>query len=266
MAIEAERIRFRYGPRFAIDEVSLVAPAGELTGIIGANGSGKSTLLKILAGILPPASGRVILDGAPLRSYSPARRARQLAYVPQSHYPAFEFTVEQMVLLGRIPHRGAFGGFENDEDRRAAEEAIRMMDLGGLRDEPVTRLSGGELQRTMLARALAQGAGTLLLDEPTSHLDIAHQGEVLDVIRSRVASHAMAAVVSIHDLNLASIYSDSIVALARGAVVHRGTPAEVLTVELLREVFGLELHVEPEVYGNAPAIRYHNRKEAGIGG
>jgi iron complex transport system ATP-binding protein len=266
MGIEADRVRFSYGGRFAIDDVSLVAPPGELTGIIGANGSGKSTLLRILAGILPATSGSVLLDGRPLESYAPARRARHLAYVPQSHYPAFEFTVEQMVLLGRIPHRGMFGGFESAKDRDAAAEAIRLMDLGALADQPVTRISGGELQRTMLARALAQGASTLLLDEPTSHLDIAHQGDVLEVIRSRVASHAMAAVVSIHDLNLASIFSDRIIALSRGAIVHQGTPAEVLTVEVLREVFGLPLHVEPEVYGNAPAIRYHNRKEERIGG
>lgn len=266
MAIEADEIIFSYGPRFAVDRVSMSAPNGELTGIIGANGSGKSTLLKILAGILPPSSGRVVLDGNPLDRFPPGRRARHLAYVPQSHFPAFEFTVEQMVLLGRIPHRGAFGGFDNDADRSAADEAIAMMDLGELRNEPVTRISGGELQRTMLARALAQGASTLLLDEPTSHLDIAHQGEVLDVIRGRIASHSIAAVVSIHDLNLASIFSDRIIALSKGAIVHQGTPAEVLTVELLREVFGLTLHVEPDIYGNAPAIRYHNRKEERVGG
>lgn len=265
MAIEAQQISFSYGPRFAIDGVSMAAPNGELTGIIGANGSGKSTLLKILAGILPPSSGRVVLDGEPLESLPPGRRARHLAYVPQSHFPAFEFTVEQMVLLGRIPHRGRLGGFDSEADRSAAAEAIRLMDLDGLRNEPVTRISGGELQRTMLARAIAQGAGTLLLDEPTSHLDIAHQGEVLDVVRGRIASHDMAAVVSIHDLNLASIFSDRIIALSKGAIVHQGTPAEVLTVELLREVFGMTLHVEPDIYGNAPAIRYHNRKEEGVG-
>ncbi|MDB5036328.1 MAG: iron-hydroxamate transporter ATP-binding subunit [Chlorobi bacterium] len=259
MALSAHDITFSYGPRFALRVDTMTADAGELVGIIGANGSGKTTLLKILCGLRPAATGTILLDGMPLEGYSALARARHLTYVPQSHRPAFEFTVEQTVLLGRVPYRGLYGGFEREEDLGAAERAMELMELDALRNEQITSLSGGELQRVMLARALAQDAGTLLLDEPNSHLDIAHQQSVLATIREQVKQRSICAIASIHDLNLASMFCDRIIAMAGGRVVGQGRPAEVLTATILRQTFGTELVVEPGAYGDAPAIRYTYR-------
>jgi len=261
MSLRAHDIGFTYGPRFTLRVDSFTAEAGRFVGIIGGNGSGKTTLIKILTGMLPPASGSVLLDGQPLESYTANRRARHLAYVPQSHRPAFEFTVEQTVLLGRTPYRGAFGGFESEEDIDAADDAIALMDLAELRHEPITSLSGGELQRVMIARALAQRTGTLLLDEPNAHLDIAHQQKVLHIIRRECRGRMMAVVASIHDLNLASIFCDTIVVMSEGNLLGEGAPAEVLRPELLEAAFGADLEVMPNVYGEAPAIRYRYQRE-----
>jgi iron complex transport system ATP-binding protein len=249
-------ISFRYGPRFGVAGISVGADAGEWLGIIGANGSGKSTLLRLLCGLLPASSGQVLLDGEPLESFPANRRARHLALVPQSFQPAFEFTVEQAVLFGRMPYGTSLGGFEQADDFAAADEAIALMELDGLRGEPVTRLSGGELQRVMIARALAQSDRNIVLDEPTSHLDIAHQQTVLERIRERSRERGTTVVTTIHDLNLAAIYCDSIAALLDGRLVAIGSPADVLTEETLERVFGVDLEVEPNVYGSAPAIRY----------
>jgi iron complex transport system ATP-binding protein len=261
MSLHAHDIGFSYGPRFTLHVDTFSAEAGHIVGMIGGNGSGKTTLIKILAGMLAPFSGEVLLDGAPIASYSANRRARRLAYVSQSHRPAFEFTVEQTVLLGRMPYRASYGGFESREDVDAADEAIGLLDLGTLRHEPITNLSGGELQRVMIARAVAQGTGTLLLDEPNSHLDIAHQYTVLAIIRSTCRRRKIAVVASIHDLNLASIFCDTIVVMAHGEVVGYGNPADVLRTDLLRRAFGADLDVLPGIYGAAPAIRYRYQTE-----
>lgn len=264
MSVQAHDISFSYGPRFALRVEHLEAGGGEFLGVIGANGSGKTTLMKILAGLLAPGSGRLLLDDIPMEKYTSTRRAARLAYVPQSHQPAFEFTVEQTVLLGRLPHRSTMGGFENEKDLAATTEAIELMDLSALRHESVTRLSGGELQRAMIARGLAQQTGNLLLDEPNSHLDIAHQQSVLATIRGLTRTRGLCVIASIHDLNLASIYSDRIIAMAGGRIIASGRPAEVLTPETLRRTFGAELVIEENVYGDAPAIRYHHTAEEEI--
>jgi iron complex transport system ATP-binding protein len=261
MSLHAHDIGFSYGPRFTLHVDTFSAEAGDIVGIIGGNGSGKTTLIKLLAGILTPSSGRILLDGEPVAKYAPNRRARHLAYVPQSHRPAFEFTVEQTVLMGRIPYRAAYGGFESEEDISMAEEAIELLELEGLRRVPITDLSGGELQRVMLARALAQGACTLLLDEPNAHLDIAHQQKVLAIIRRAARSRGIAVAASIHDLNLAAIFCDRIAVMASGAVAAQGVPAEVLRSDILREAFGADLEIVPGVYGPAPAVRFRYQAE-----
>jgi len=264
MSVQAYTINIRYGSRFALDVEHLEAGGGEILGLIGANGSGKTTLMKLLAGLLRAESGRILIDGRPLQEYSASARARHLTYVPQSHRPAFEFTVEQAVLMGRLPYRNAYGGFERSEDIAAADEAIGLMDLAQLRHEPVTRLSGGELQRVMIARGLAQGTGNLLLDEPNSHLDIVHQQSVLATVRRLARERGLCVIASIHDLNLASIFSDRIIAMAGGRIIAAGRPAQVLTPPMLRETFGVELVTEVNVYGDAPAIRYRHAEEGGI--
>jgi iron complex transport system ATP-binding protein len=266
MSLRADDIRFSYGPRFALRVEAFEANGGEFVGVIGANGCGKTTLLKILSGLVPPTAGSVLLDGEPLERYSPNHRARRIAYAPQSYRPAFEFTVEQTVLLGRMPYRSSYRGFERDEDLRAAEEAIELMDLVSLRYEPITDLSGGELQRVMIAKALAQQTNILLLDEPNSHLDIAHQQRMLEIVRGLTRSRGFCVIASIHDLNLASIFSDRIIAMASGEIVAHGTPAEVLRRDILLKTFGADLEVESNIYGNAPAIRYRYRGEEVLNG
>lgn len=256
MPLQSLDISFRYGPRFGVSGITLGADRGEWLGIIGANGSGKTTLLRLLCGLLEPSTGQVLLDGEPLSRYAANRRARHLAFVPQDFRPAFEFTVEQSVLLGRMPYSGAYGGFESQEDIAAADDAIALLEIEPLRREPVTRLSGGELQRVMIARALAQSDRNIVLDEPTSHLDIAHQQSVLDGLRSRTRSRGTTVVATMHDLNLAAMYCDRLAALVDGRLVALGTPADVLSSDRIREVFGVELDVVPHVYGEAPAIRY----------
>lgn len=262
MALQGSDIAFRYGPRFQLAGASLRAEAGALVGVIGANGSGKTTLLKILCGLLPRDGGTILLDGKPIESYSASARARHIAFVPQSYTPTFPFTVEQMVILGRMPYRSGFGGFETEQDVAAADRAIALMDLESLRHEPVTRLSGGELQRVLVAKALCQQTGTLLLDEPSAHLDISHMGSVFETIRHEAQRSGTAVIASIHDLNLASAYSDSIVVVAEGRVLVQGAPSEVLRAEILRTAFGLDLDIQPNVYGDAPSvrIRYHRER------
>ncbi|MBS1913229.1 MAG: ABC transporter ATP-binding protein [Bacteroidetes bacterium] len=261
MAIQANDIAFSFGPRFTLAVPRFTAGRGECVGIIGANGSGKSTLLKLLFGLLPLRQGTIVLDGEPLDSYSWNRRARHMAYVPQSHLPTFAFTVEQTVLMGRMPYRGMGGGFEKADDIAAAESAIQLMELEPLRHETITRLSGGELQRVMIAKALAQSTGTIILDEPNTHLDIGHQLRVLEIVRRHAQDEGLCVIASIHDLNLASIFSDRLVMMRGGTVTAQGAPADVLREGLLAETFGADMVVEPAAYGEAPAVRYRYRRE-----
>lgn len=256
MAISGSNITFSYGRRFGIQQATIAAANGQLVGLIGGNGSGKTTLLKLLCGILPCQEGRILIDGQPLQTYPPAERARRIAWVPQSYAPAFGYTVEQLVLLGRLPHRSLTIGFESEMDIAAAEEAINLMDLQSLRHEPITQLSGGELQRALIAKSLAQGCGTLLLDEPNAHLDIARQVSVMATLRQHADAHRLCVVASIHDLNLASTFCDSLVIMSAGRTLMQGTPQEVLRPETLAAAFGVEVEVQQHAYGERPAIRY----------
>ena len=213
-------------------------------------------MIRVLAGLIDPDQGCVELDRRDLSSWSGTERARRIGYVPQIWRPAFSFSVEQTVLMGRSPWRGTYGGFESDADLRAAREAIELMELEPLADAPVTELSGGELQRVMVAMALAQEAEYLLLDEPTTHLDVSYQQGLLRTLRSLLASRSVTILCSLHDLNLASIYSDRIIAMRDGAIVADGTPPEVLNREILRATFGTELAVTPNGYHRGPAISF----------
>jgi iron complex transport system ATP-binding protein len=263
MALRAFDISFSYGTRFRLDGASIQVEDGQFVGVIGANGSGKTTLLKIISGLLPHQGGSVMLDEKPLESYSHSQRARHLAYVPQSYEPVFEFTVEQSILLGRMPYRGSYGGFESAGDIAAADEAIALLELEPFRHASITELSGGEMQRVMIARAIAQGARTIILDEPNSHLDIAHQQGVLRTLRRRMRERSLAIIASIHDLNLASIFCDSLMAMADGRTLAQGHPGQVLTEENLHQIFAADLVVESGAYGDSPAVHYRYEEGAG---
>jgi len=221
-------VSFSYGEREVLRNVRFTAERGELLVIIGPNGAGKSTLLKTMVGILEP-KGSVKLDGRELTRMKPRERAKLITYVPQSSFSEFAFTIEEFVEMGAYTTRGD------------VESALKRVGLWKRRREPVTNLSGGEYQLALIARALAQGSEVILLDEPTSHLDINHALEVMEVLRELRGEKIVIAV--LHDLNLALRYADRLILLHRGEKVWEGKPEE-LGAEVLEEVYGVRVRIE----------------------
>ncbi|MFK0098023.1 ABC transporter ATP-binding protein [Streptomyces sp. NPDC091040] len=249
--LRAERVVREAGGRLLLDGVTLAPEPGTTVGLIGPNGSGKSTLLRILAGVLAPHTGVVTLDGAPLPAVGRRAVARRVAVVDQHAATQDELSVLDVVRLGRIPHRRAWAA-PTGEDAAAVDEALERTGLTGRRDQSWHTLSGGERQRVQIARALAQRPRELLLDEPTNHLDIQHQLELL----SLVASLPLTAVVALHDLNLAAMFCDRIVVLSGGRAVAGGTPAQVVTEELIEEVYRVRSVVTPDGPRGRPSVRF----------
>ncbi|PZQ46509.1 MAG: histidinol phosphatase [Rhodovulum sulfidophilum] len=240
--------------RAILDGVTLDLRPGERLGIVGPNGSGKSTLLRLLAGIDRPSRGAVTLDGAPMRSLSRRAVARRLAFVEQQAETAERLTVRDAVELGRTPHLGALRPF-GAADRAVVAAALARVDMGPLAGRLWHTLSGGERQRAHIARALAQEPAVLLLDEPTNHLDIRHQIALLALIRRLPVT----AVISLHDLNHASLHCDRVLMLRAGRVAALGPPAEVLTPARIRAVFGVEVvvHIDPEDGARGLLVKGH---------
>jgi iron complex transport system ATP-binding protein len=253
--IVARGIDVGYGARVVLSRVDLDIRAGELLVVAGANGVGKTTLLKALSGRTQPLRGEVLLDGRPVSALSHAERGRNIAFVTQGAQVDWPFTVRELVALGRFPHRGWFSS-ERQTDRDAVEAAIRRSGLAGFGDKPATELSGGELQRAMIARALAQEGEVLFLDEPVSHLDEKHRVATMDLIRD-LAGSGLAAVASLHDLNLASLYADRIALFADGRLMALGRPAEVLREDILREAFDSNLLVGEHPLSKGSPLVYH---------
>ncbi len=241
-ALIGEALVAGYDGRTVLHEVSLTLYPGELIGLIGPNGAGKSTLLKALSNVLSPRSGDVRLFGTPIAQCRASERARKLAYVPQSEPALFDFTVRQVVQMGRHAYVRRFAS-DTDEDYHMVAKALGMLDLAHLADRPVTMLSGGEHRRVLIARAIAQAAPIWLLDEPTAHLDLAHQSEVIRIIAERCASERTAAIAALHDLNLAADHCSRLVLVAHGRVLADGPPEMVLTEEILRDAYGSEIVV-----------------------
>lgn len=236
---------FAYNGKAILEQVSFSLAAGEFVGLIGPNGAGKSTLLKLLGGVLQARAGEVSLLGRPLNSYGARRVARLVAHVPQSTSFDFPFTVREVVLMGRSPHLGRFQ-MEGAADRAIAESAMRTTDTAHLADRFVSTLSGGERQRVFIARALAQEPRVLLLDEPTSNLDIKHQLAVMNLVRSLAHDRNLGVIAAVHDLPQAARYCDRVVILSHGVIAADGTPEAVFTPGRLERVFGVEVSVEPE--------------------
>lgn len=249
--LRADRLSRRADGRLILDGVALAPETGSTVGVLGPNGSGKSTLLRLLAGLLTPTSGIVTLDGTPLAELPRRTVARRLAVVEQQSYTQVELTVEDVVRLGRVPHRRAWTPVSADDERavRAALERTGLADRAG---RLWHTLSGGERQRVQIARALAQEPRELLLDEPTNHLDIHHQLDLLALITALPVT----AVVALHDLNLAAMYCDRVLVLSAGRVVAGGTPDDVLTAELIAEVYGVRAAVSREGPDGRPHVRY----------
>jgi iron complex transport system ATP-binding protein len=227
-----------YGDRIVADAIDLAVPPGRITVIVGANACGKSTLLKAMARLVQPRSGRIVLDGEDLHRMPTKAVARTLGLLPQSPSAPEGIAVADLVARGRHPHQGFLSRW-SAEDAETVAEALRLTDTAGLADRAVDELSGGQRQRTWIAMALAQQTDVLLLDEPTTFLDISHQVEVLDLLT---------------DLNLAARYADHLVAVAGGRVHAAGDPGDVLTADTVREVFGLESRVVPDPVSGRPMV------------
>jgi iron complex transport system ATP-binding protein len=221
--------------------VTLTIRPGEVVGILGPNGAGKSTLIRSALGLLPAISGNIRLKGSDITSLNAMQRARRIAYVPQDHEIAWSLTTEAVVALGRLPHRSAFAA-ATPHDQQVVQQAMQDADVLGLRDRPVTALSGGERARVLIARALAQETPLLLADEPTSGLDPAHQLALLALFR-RNAAKGQAIALSIHELHLASLWCDRLILLHDGVIAAEGRPADVLTPATMRTVYGCEAHI-----------------------
>ncbi|BBM69906.1 ABC transporter ATP-binding protein [Rhodothermus marinus] len=250
--VAANGLRVALGGRTILDGLTFEIPAGSFVGLLGPNGSGKTTLIRTISGVLPY-TGHLSLRGRPLRSWPRRALARQVAVVRQAPTLAFDFTVEDIVLLGRAPHKGWLEPF-TAADRARVREALAAVDLADAAHRLIHTLSGGEQQRVFLAQALAQEADLLLLDEPTAHLDVHYQFEFLDRVRGLVAE-GRTVVAVFHDLSLAARYADRLLVLHRGRLVADGPPAEVLAEALIARVFRMaaRIHYLPD---GLPCIQY----------
>lgn len=238
MNIATEHIRLSYDANEILKDVSLRAEDKEFVGLIGPNGSGKSTLLKCIYRVLSPGEGTVYLDGDPLEKLSYKASARKMAVVAQHNYYNFDFSVREVVLMGRSPHKKAM---ERDHagDYEIVDDALENVGMSHFADRSFSTLSGGEQQRVILARALAQQTRCLVLDEPTNHLDITHQIMLMELVKKLNVT----VISAIHDLNIAAAYCDKIYVLKDGVLEGYGTPEEVLTPELIRRIYKVEAEI-----------------------
>lgn len=243
-ALSGRALRVTLGGRPILEGVSVDIPRGRVTAILGPNGSGKSTLLRGLSHLVPPTAGTVMLEGREIARMTPRERAVSLAVLPQVQAAAAGMTVRELVAHGRYPHRGLLGRLRA-EDRAAIDWALHITGLEPFRDRLVDTLSGGERQRAWIAMALAQRTGILLLDEPTTYLDVRHQLEVLALARRLNREHGLTVVWVLHDLNQAAAYSDHIVLVHDGRIAGEGAPEDVLTPDTIRRVFGVDMMVMP---------------------
>jgi iron complex transport system ATP-binding protein len=246
--LEARNVRFAYGDREVLGGVSFSLEAGKFLGVIGPNGAGKSTLLRLLLGLLQPDEGELFLNGEPLAALGRQEIARRSAFLPQAAHADFAFTAREIVAMGRTPWLGRFRP-EGPEDHAAVEQAMRETGILPFAWRRITELSGGERQRVFLARAFAQGAPVLVLDEPNANLDLLHAFHLVDLVRTRVRQGA-AAVAALHEVNLAARVCDRILVLKEGRAFALGPPGEVLTPDLLREVFGVTSRVSRDEDGH----------------
>ncbi|WP_105566509.1 ABC transporter ATP-binding protein [Microbacterium halophytorum] len=259
--LAADALSSGYGSTTIVDDVSLELPAGGISVIVGANACGKSTLLKTLSRLVPATGGAVLLDGEAIAKRSTKALARTLGLLPQQPVAPEGIAVADLVGRGRHPHQKLFRSW-GAEDDRAVAEALEATGITGLADAVVDELSGGQRQRVWIAMALAQETDVLLLDEPTTFLDLAHQVEVLDLLTDLNRSRGTTIAMVLHDINLAARYADHIFAMRRGRLVASGAPADVVSPELIADVFGLDAVVAADPVSGTPLViprgRHHS--------
>ncbi|MDO4322253.1 MAG: ABC transporter ATP-binding protein [Lachnospiraceae bacterium] len=251
MNIAASNVKMELSGNQILKGISLNVSNKEFIGIIGPNGSGKSTLLKCIYRVLKPTGGVVMMDGKSLDQYRVKETAKRLAVVSQHNYYNFEFSIEEIVLMGRAPHKKTMER-DNPEDYRIVEECLKKVGMQNYRGRVFSTLSGGEQQRIILARALAQKTESLILDEPTNHLDIKYQLQLLDIVKNL----GIMVIGAFHDLNIAAAYCDKIYALKAGQIVASGTPEEVITEELIKDLYEVDASISRDKYGMIN-ITYH---------
>jgi len=251
--LSTSALTLAYDDRTVVHDLELAVPDGRVTAIVGPNACGKSTTLRALGRLLKPRSGAVLLDGEALTRLPTKRIAQQIGLLPQTPVAPEAITVADLVARGRQPHQRWWQQW-SDADERAVTEAMERTDVAALADRSVDELSGGQRQRVWIAMALAQETELLLLDEPTTYLDIAHQVEVLDLVRQLNHDKDRTVVLVLHDLNQAARYADHLVAMKSGRIVAEGPPSEVVTADLVREVFGLDCVVVPDPVTGSPLI------------
>ncbi len=254
MNISLHHVSAGYGKKQVLKDVSISFESEKLTGIIGPNGCGKSTLLKCVYRVLTPWAGDIHIGGESLADLSYKDSAKRTAVLAQHHGAGFDFTVEEVVLLGRTPYKGITEG-NSREDKEIARRAMGETGVLPMAQRRFSMLSGGEQQRAMLARALTQETPCLILDEPTNHLDITYQLQIMDL----VSSQHLTVVAAIHDLNIAAMYCDSLVAMKDGEILAVGTPQEILTAERIWELYHVQAEVLPRRDGRVAIIFERSR-------
>jgi iron complex transport system ATP-binding protein len=251
--LNVDNVSFKYGEQWVLRGIGFEVAKGDFLGIIGPNGSGKTTLLRVIDGILTPQEGAVLLEGTEIGKLRREALARSVAVVPQYSALAFPFSVEEVVLMGRAPHLGRWR-FEGDEDYRIARKAMEMTDTLGLGARDMESLSGGERQRVLIARALAQEPRLMLLDEPTAFLDIRHQVDFFDRIRSLNRDRGLTIIAVTHDINLAAHYCDRIILLKDGRIEATGPVEAVITEEHIRKAYETKVMVDRHPRTGSPRI------------
>jgi|DewCreStandDraft_5_1066085.scaffolds.fasta_scaffold02799_11 iron complex transport system ATP-binding protein len=252
-----QAIQVAYNGKAILKDISLEVRPGEILALVGPNGAGKTTLIRTASGVLTPTRGRVQVNGRDLNLLSPSERAQWMAVVPQAHQLPATFTVYQTVMLGRTPYLGWLG-FPRKEDEDIVQQVLRRTQLEDLASRRIGELSGGEQQRVLLARALAQNTPILLLDEPTAHLDLHHQALILKLVRQTVQECGLAVLLAIHDLNLVSLYADRVALLVDGHLQREGRPAQVLTKSEIERAYGVEVELLEHPRLPAPFIIPHS--------
>lgn len=238
MKISLEQLSVTLGGQTILNGIELELPANKTVGIIGPNGSGKSSLLQCIYRALRPTTGAVFLDGIALEQYSMRQSAQKMAVVAQHNYYNFDFTVQDVVLMGRSPHKRLLER-DNADDYKIVEKSLAVVGMSGFEHRIFSTLSGGEQQRVILARALAQQTPCLILDEPTNHLDIKYQLQLMDI----VCGLGCTVITAIHDLNIAALYCNQLIAMQNGSIVGIGSPKELLTEEFIQTVYGVQANV-----------------------